>query len=448
MTYVRKIKNAVQWHEGMLLRPQHFQQADRRIEHLFSYYLGTMSTHPWGVLEFSYDKAALVTGLVRILDLEAVLPDGLALSLHQGAGENLSLNLASYDEDLKKRPMTLYISVPEYREGKANAAGEMSRFRSCEKQMAFDENTGDDGVSVPTLHPNVSLVLSEVWPSQGGCLPLLKLQKIENAYQILEFIPPPLKVATDSSLGILCNTLVRRIREKAAFLSERLSSQSSDFMSAEGENALKAFSGGLLPLEAMIGAGVCHPFEVYLQLTNLAGHLSTLFAGQLAPSFSPYDHNDVRESFLQVIRFCEEMLDRIQEGYYLAAFTLENRIFSLTLQPSWMKPQLIVGAKASAKMSEKDVIEWISQAVIATEDSVGPCREKRILGASRTIISEVEELKLMPARDVVLFSVVVSPEFISSLGTLQIFNVADSPEMRPQELVLYIPKTEGQDKGS
>lgn len=46
MIYGGNVKNAIQWHEGMLLRPQHFQQADRRIEQLFAYHLNTIMTRP------------------------------------------------------------------------------------------------------------------------------------------------------------------------------------------------------------------------------------------------------------------------------------------------------------------------------------------------------------------------------------------------------------------
>jgi len=34
MSVLRQLKKAVQWHDGMLLRPEHFQQADRRVEQL------------------------------------------------------------------------------------------------------------------------------------------------------------------------------------------------------------------------------------------------------------------------------------------------------------------------------------------------------------------------------------------------------------------------------
>jgi len=440
MIYGGNVKNAIQWHEGMLLRPQHFQQADRRIEQLFAYHLNTIMTHPWGIIRFIYDTAAIVTGVVRVLDLEAILPDGLVLSLHQTEGEDIYLNLEPYQKDLQDKVMTLYLTIPEYQAGRANVNSDNPRFRSTENQSAVDENTGDDAVAFPALKPNFTLLLSETQPGRCVSLPLMKIQKVANVYQVLEFIPPQLKVATDSSLGLMCGNLIYRIREKMAFLADRLTSQTSELMSAEAENAVKALCSGLLPLEAMIAAGVSHPFDVYIQLNNLAAHLISISPGQLAPSFTPYNHDDVRSSFIQVIQFAETMLERIQEGYYVVPFTLKDRVFCLGLNAQWMTSRLILGAKASAKMSEKDVVDWISQTVIATDNYVNSCREKRILGANRKIISGVDELKLMPARDVILFSVENTLNFISSDQVLQVFNVADSEGMRPEELVLYIPK--------
>lgn len=438
------VKNAIQWHEGMLLRPQHFQQADRRVEQLFAYHLNVTSSHPWGIVRFVYDGAAIVTGTLRVLALEAILPDGLLISFHQAQGEDLSLKLDPYQEDLKSKPMTVYVTIPEYRAGKANVEGDNPRFRSTEHPSVVDENTGDGMMTLPSLKPNYALTLSETPPAHYVCLPLMRIQKIANAYQVLDFIPPQLKVTADSSLGLMCSDLARRIREKAAFLADRLTSQTSELMSAQAENAVTALCTGLLPLEAMIAAGASHPFDLYVQLNNLAAHLISILPGQMAPSFTPYNHDDVRSSFTEVIRFAEGMLERIQEGYYVVPFTLKDRTFCLNLNSQWMTPRLILGAKASSKMSEKDVADWISQALIATDNHVASCREKRILGAARKIISGVNELKLMPARDVILFAVENTPDFIGSDQVLQVFNVADSQDMRPEEIVLYISK-ENQD---
>ena len=77
---------------------------------------------------------------------------------------------------------------------------------------------------------------------------------------------------------------------------------------------------------------------------------------------------------------------------------------------------------------------------MATDDHVELCRDRRILGAPRHFITGIGQERLMAARDVVLFELNTDERFIHFGQTLQIFNVADTLENRPEEMVLYISK--------
>ena len=56
----------VQWHEGMLLSPQHFQYTELRLEQLL--YASALSSAytGWGVLELDIDKSLLSQNIVEI----------------------------------------------------------------------------------------------------------------------------------------------------------------------------------------------------------------------------------------------------------------------------------------------------------------------------------------------------------------------------------------------
>ena len=440
MTQRRPVQDAIQWHEGMLLLPQHFQQMDRRLEHLISYHAQVMLPYAWGVINFEYDTGAALSGKINILNLEAVMPDGSILSSNLSQTNALSLDLKPYIDDLQHTMMTLYAVIVPYHWGKGNASADNPRFSSVEATSVVDENTGDRVVSIPTLSPNFILKLSATDPLGYVSLPLLKIQRLENVYQVSNYFAPQLKVTINSPLNALCRTVTQRIREKIIFLVDRLSSQTSEMVSSDTENIIKSLSTGLLPFEAMIAAGESHPYQVYLQLTQLAAQLIGISPGVTPPLFKAYQHNDVRTSFLEVINFTNSLLDHIQEGYHVVSFILDGRTFNLNLNPEWRAANLVIGAKASNIMSEKDVSSWITQAVMASDNHVAMCREKRILGAPRSFITGIGQEKLMPARDVVLFELKTDERFIDFDQTLQIFNVADTSENRPQELVLYVSK--------
>src|SRR5271169_1736785 len=72
--------NPIQWHEGMLIMPQHFQQADRRIENIITYCLSNVFPFFWGIVNLKIDEALLTSGVFRPIELEAIMPDGLLIT--------------------------------------------------------------------------------------------------------------------------------------------------------------------------------------------------------------------------------------------------------------------------------------------------------------------------------------------------------------------------------
>ena len=75
----RRVPEAIDWHEGMLLAPQHFQQLSLRTEEMLHYHSAALVPFPWGVLRLAIDEAALTQGFLRVSEIEAVLPDGPVL---------------------------------------------------------------------------------------------------------------------------------------------------------------------------------------------------------------------------------------------------------------------------------------------------------------------------------------------------------------------------------
>ncbi|HEV7518390.1 MAG TPA: type VI secretion system baseplate subunit TssK, partial [Thermoanaerobaculia bacterium] len=80
----RELPAAIQWHEGMLLAPQHFQQMALRQEDLLGYHAAALSPYHWGVRQMEHDASLLVAGTFRLTALEAVLPDGLVVAWQSG----------------------------------------------------------------------------------------------------------------------------------------------------------------------------------------------------------------------------------------------------------------------------------------------------------------------------------------------------------------------------
>ena len=101
MSALRQLKKAVQWHDGMLLRPEHFQQADRRLEQLQHFQLSKALPHYWGVSHLKIDDVLLTSGTFRLMELDAIMPDGMVVGVNAEDGDHLELDLADYAKQFK-----------------------------------------------------------------------------------------------------------------------------------------------------------------------------------------------------------------------------------------------------------------------------------------------------------------------------------------------------------
>ena len=90
MSTAHDLPEAIQWSEGMLLRPHHFQQATLRQESLLYYHAALIAPFHWGVRHLKIDEVLLVDGGFRVLELEAVMPDGLVVSHPAAEGADLT----------------------------------------------------------------------------------------------------------------------------------------------------------------------------------------------------------------------------------------------------------------------------------------------------------------------------------------------------------------------
>ena len=94
MTRVNELPESIAWYEGMLLWPQHFQQLTRRQEARLHFHALAIAPYHWGVRELHFDRVMLVRGMLRVIELEAILPDGLVVShLARQGGMDLELDL-------------------------------------------------------------------------------------------------------------------------------------------------------------------------------------------------------------------------------------------------------------------------------------------------------------------------------------------------------------------
>ena len=441
---LKLIPSAIQWHEGMLVGPHHFQQAFNRQEGLLRYHLTNTTPFYWGIREFEIDRSLLVSGVFQVIKLQAVMPDGLEIDYVRESNAKLEIDLTEYKEDIIKKDLTLFLAVPLQRTENGVNRGELSRFTSIRGDLVNDNNTGDNPLLIPRLIPALSLIATEELSSKYVGFPLARITFKDANFSRTAYLPPGLTLSSLPEIEKMGKRLVQQLREKANFLSEKIQSTSSASgiaMIQETKDIMRAVVTALPYLETTLRTPSLHPFYLYLALTMTVGHLAALDQGFIPPILEPYDHNNLLAIFKNVQDYIIRVTEQgIQEKYTCFSFNYhaDEHSFKLEVKENWLVQDLIIGVKGQPGMSVSEIEAWLGKCVIGSESALPSMRERRISGISRTAIEGNENL--IPLRGVQLFKLALNPEFLIANENLCIVNPANqvTGTMRADDIVLYV----------
>jgi type VI secretion system protein ImpJ len=442
-----EIPGAIDWREGLLLTPQHFQQMSLRQEALLQYNAALIAPFYWGIRSLKIEESNLFRGLVQVKHIEAVMPDGLVVSYREGddlqADRGLQVDLTK-SEKIKRKSMKVYLVVaPQSRQ---MSKGENARYDFYDGEPVVDEYTGEGKVRIRRLIPHLRLIVADTPPQETINIPLMEVEYKNDSYVQTDFIPPLLIVTTDqrlgaqSQLGMDCERIAKTVRDKAQELAGRAESQSSSGamrLDLETKSWIRSLAASLPHLEAILSTEISHPFPVYLSLCSMAGHLAALGA-KLIPDKPSYNHYDLRATFQPVIKFIEQaILEGLTSSFSSHMFAYRDELYEIKFESEWMTRRLVISLRGRPGISTDELIQWGEECLIGSQKHLQSMKQKRILGAARYHIKRDGDL--VPPKDVVLFSLKADAEFIEPDEMLQIFNrSAHRDAARPVEIVLHV----------
>lgn len=442
MTRADEIPLAIQWHEGMLLAPQHFQQQAHRSERLLYHHLSWHSRFHYGLGRWRIDQAMLFEGTLRVLELEAIMPDGLVVSYKPGEQEELQVDIRPHAEAAKLGTLLAYLAVAAERTGGGGQEGDLQRYGSVPGEPVADESSGGRPLRIPRLRPRLRLLAGTETPSARFCsLPLCGVRWKNGAFVLSDYLGPHLQVALDSPLGELCAQVARRIREKAMYLVETIRSPAITTKPnvVEDHKRLINYLVAQLPAyEALLSTGSSHPYELYCGLCNLAGSISAIGSQLIPPIFPAYDHREIRRCFDAVRDYILTTIEEgISEAFTAIPFKYDGSNFALNFEREWQGRVLILGLKASPGTTDQQLTEWMASSLIGSQSRFRGMRERRLLGADRKAIDRYEGL--VASRGTLLFTLGVNAEFIVANEPLFVGPGSDKLGLpRPAELLLYV----------
>jgi type VI secretion system protein ImpJ len=305
------------WTEGLRIRPQHFQQQDRWIEHLIEGRVGGVRHSNWGLRSLTIDRETLALGKIGLKSLTAVMPDGTVIDLpDQGPLPEPRSAPATLRNALVK------IAIPvRARDGAetSNDPATVRRFEGVDQPVRDSTSPERPAATLRVGRLNGRILFDGEGADDLVTMPFCRVREVEPTGAInlsASYVPPCLDFQVADRLVEIVNETRSLLKSRADALAARLDS-----------SRLAAESAGLIDLltiavingqEAMLDhfatvRGV-HPVEVFQTLLQLAAQLSTFTSARRKPADLPvYRHEDIETSVMPLVERLREFLTVVIE---------------------------------------------------------------------------------------------------------------------------------------
>lgn len=443
MRDAKDVPHAVNWHDGLLLSPHHFQETWRRYERLLDFHLGYAAPFHYGVNELSIDDALLIGGTFRVTELEAVMPDNVIV-YHGKTDENLEVDLRPHEALLRRGPCMVYLAVLRDDLGGGAIDGELSRYKSAETRSDVDVNTGEGALPIARIVPKVQLVVAHEPPARFVCLPIARVKIDVEAYaRDPDYIPPLLFTRLASPLGKLCSDIIKKLRDQATRLADKegaLSLATDRDQKAELRQQVRCLVTGLPTFEAVLYTGRAHPQQLFLAVAGLLGHVAALGRKPIPPMLPAYNHDDVRESFTIAQKHVFDLIEEgILESFTPHHLTLDRGYYGVEFKREWQGRTMVLAARVRRGASEEDTLKWMDGALIGPGSRAQEMMQYRSLGVTRNRVQKAGNGELVATSGTFLYDLVESAEYMIPDEPLLVFNTADpSGSAGPDEFILYV----------
>jgi len=343
------VASKVIWHEGMFLRPHHFQQFDRYLEKELHNRSRALMPYGWGFSRLKVNQANLEIGEFSLDQCAGVFPDGTGFDTSTGDAPPLAIRIPDGVQDA-----VVYLAIPLRQDGIAEVGegdhrnslvrfmprsvelndtaaehGERSAIQVGELRLRLfveEQKARDDAMSVPQGYTRLAIAHIEE----------VKGEKIRLRSA---FIPTILHCQASPLLSDFVTELHSLVLTRARELASRVATgggkggvaEVTDFMLLQVLNRIDPILNLLRDLEEL------HPLALYERLLGMAGELATFMKkDKRAPEFPEYEHEalyptfsplmaDLRESFGTVLERIAESIPLSPPQYGIRAARINDR---------------------------------------------------------------------------------------------------------------------------
>lgn len=337
------------WGEGLFLRPQHFQRQDAYHEGRLAEAMAILHPYAWGCRRIVVDSDALASGVLRLEQVQVVLPDGDLFSAPRDDLLPAPLSLQQIEPEVAELVVHLAVAPLRTHGGNMNDASDAPdlgvRYQSVSEE-AEDWFTHAAEGEVVSMQKSCRLVTDREPMDHLVTVPLCRLRRNSTSGFELDsrYVAPSLSLEASPPLRALVRRLQDALQAKvnALYGFHRQPSQhviefrSGDVASFWLLHTASSASASLSHLHHHPGL---HPERLFQQLLELAGALMTFSKSFTLADLPIYRHDRPDGAFARIEEIIMGLLETV----------ISTRYFSIALREA--KPSYHSGVLDSEKIN-------------------------------------------------------------------------------------------------
>ncbi|MFM7319440.1 MAG: type VI secretion system baseplate subunit TssK [Isosphaeraceae bacterium] len=353
-------QNAIDWHEGMFLRPQHFQTQERFRRRMLRLTIDSFVPYNWGFARLDIDTEALSAGRLSVTSVLARFPSGTLVETPEMA---VLKPLAIRPLIGSSGEVNVYLAVPDM--SNFSEISDAKRFEFHEMMIPDEHDGALAPVRVRRLLP---VLLPEQQLSDGyESVLIAKLRRSSQSAEGVElvptFIPSLLRCQASPLLSHrVIESLSDTIRRKLGAITPGFDTESAAGMRRFFSDPVLVTRLSLLNqahavLSALSGTLQQHPLAAYRDLCDIIGRLAILGVGsnRQVGELPEYDHENLGPLFFALKRRIESLVEVLEDpGYKERAFVGVASRMQVRLDSEWLEPdwQLLIGIRSNLKPAD------------------------------------------------------------------------------------------------
>ncbi len=389
------LDNKVIWSEGMFLNPHHFQQQERYVERYIDGKCAAYGAYGWGIHHIEVDQELLKLGKISLINGKGVFPDGTPFSFpdQNDLPPVFEVPENTHDE-------IVYLAIPVKRPGAIDVLPEnetqgLARYYSS-KQSARDVSIeGGDNTEIDIGKLRMCLLLESDDMSGYTGIGVLRISEAREDKNILldeEYIPTCFDCHASVKLSGFLSELAGMLHHRAESIAGRLAdtqrggtAEIADYMLLQLVNRLEPLT---LHLSQMQGL---HPVELYSEVVQMVGELSTFVTNNKRPPvFPPFMHDNLQTTFVPIINSLRQCLTMVYEQT-AAALPLVEKKFGIRV--AQISDRTLIDSAMFVLAVRADIPENKIQTLFPAQVKVGPVdRIRQLVNAAMPGIP----LKVLP----------------------------------------------------